>query len=304
MKGGDKISKAKNFCLTQNDMERLGDTLEYLRSLKPNYLLAGKEVAPTTGHIHAQMYVQFPFSKSLSIKKLAGAHVEKARASPEQNIAYCKKDRDIIVEEGKARLNYAPSIKAIKQMKPEQREELNPNLYNIVSKINSEEKKYINPLDYYKQINVYFVYGPSGVGKTKWCIDKMVSDKVEKFNEVKYDGHFWNGVTEDCEVCLYDDWRDNHMKPAEFINFIDYNRHVMNVKCGSVRNNYKTIYITSVQDPHEIYPQSKEEKNQWIRRIHCIYLNPEEGECEGGIPPCDGIGQVGKCGDSQVVNSK
>ena len=94
MEGGAK--KAKNFCLTQNDMSRLGDTLEYLRSLKPNYLLAGKEVAPTTGHIHAQMYVQFPFSRLPSIKKLCGAHIEKCKASPEQNIIYCKKGKDII----------------------------------------------------------------------------------------------------------------------------------------------------------------------------------------------------------------
>ena len=157
MKGGDKIGKAKNFCLTQNDMDRLGDTLNYLRSLSPNYLLAGREKAPTTGHIHAQMYVQFPFSKPLSIKKLCGAHVEKAKASPEQNIAYCKKEGDIIVEEGAPRLNYAPSIKAIKQMKPEQREELNPNLFNIVQKINTEEKKYLSPADYFKKMDVYFV---------------------------------------------------------------------------------------------------------------------------------------------------
>ena len=299
MKG---VAKARNYCLTQNDMNALGDTLNYLRSLHPNYLLCGREKAPTTGHIHGQMYVQFPTPRALSIKKLCGAHIEKARASPEQNIAYCKKEGDIIVEEGKPRLNYAPSIKAIKQMKPEQREELAPNLFNIVQKINEEEKKYISPADYFKQMNVYFVYGPSGIGKTKWCIDKMVSDKVERFNEVKYVNGFWNGVTEDCKVCLYDDWRDSHMKPAEFINFIDYNRHIMNVKGGSIRNNYTTIYITSVQNPQEIYPNASEDKTQWIRRIHCICLNPEEGSCRG-YPPADGIGKVGKCGGVQEASS-
>lgn len=301
MKGVAK--KARNYCLTQNDLDRLGETLEYLRSLNPNYLLCGREKAPTTGHVHGQMYVQFPTPRALSIKKLAGAHIEKARASPEQNIAYCKKEGDIIVEEGKPRLNYAPSIKAIKQMKPEQREELAPNLYNIVNKINEEEKKYINPADYFKQMNVYFVYGPSGIGKTKWCIDKMIQDKVDKFNEVKYMNGFWNGVTEDCQVCLYDDWRDSHMKPAEFINFIDYNKHIMNVKGGSIRNNYTTIYITSTQSPQSIYPQSREEKIQWIRRIHCIDLNPEEGEHEGGIPPSCGIGQDGGVQEGSVEAS-
>lgn len=295
MEGGAK--KAKNFCLTQNDMDRLGDTLEYLRSLKPNYLLCGREKAPTTGHIHAQIYVQFPVSRLPSIKKLCGAHIEKCRGSPEQNVRYCKKDRDIIVEEGAPRLCNSHSIKAVKLMTKEERSELNINLYNIVNKINTEENKYINSKDYFKKVDVYFVYGPSGIGKTKWCIEQINGI----FNEVKYDGTFWHGVTEDCDTCLYDDWRDSHMKPAEFINFIDYTRHVMNVKGSTIRNNYSRIFITSIQDPHLIYPQSKEESTQWIRRIHCIDLNPEKGECEGGIPPCDGIGQVGKCGDSQVA---
>ena len=301
MEGGAK--KAKNFCLTQNDMDRLGDTLNYLRSLKPNYLVCGREKAPTTGHVHGQIYVQFPVSRLPSIKKLCGAHIEKCKASPEQNIKYCKKEGDIICEEGKPRLCNASSIKAVKQMTPEQREDLPVHMYNIVNKIAVEERSIINPADYFKKIDVFFVYGPSGIGKTKWCIDYMLKQGITEMNEVKYDGHFWNGVNENTKCCLYDDWRDNHMKPAEFINFIDYNRHIMNTKFGSIRNNYELIFITSVQDPHEIYPQSKEEKTQWIRRIHCISLNPEEGSCRG-YPPADGIGQVGECGGVQVASSK
>lgn len=286
------MKKARNFCLTQNDMDKLGDTLNYLRSLKCNYLLAGREIAPTTGHVHAQMYVQFVTPHVLSIKKLCGAHVEISRGSPERNIEYCKKDNDIIVEEGTPRLCNSHSIKAVMEMPKEERNQLNVNLYNIVNKINMEENKYIDPKTYYKKVDVYFVYGPSGIGKTKWCIEHMTGP----FNEVKFDGHFWHGVTEDCPIALYDDWRDNHMKPAEFINFIDYTRHVMNIKGSTIRNNYETIYITSIQDPTQIYPKSKEQSTQWIRRIHCINLNPELGGA-GGVSPLLWDWSVwGKCG--------
>ena len=72
----------------------------------------------------------------------------------------------------------------------------------------------------------------------------------------------------------------------------------MNTKGGFIRNNYTRIYITSVQDPNQIYPQSREEKTQWIRRIHCICLNPEEGSCRG-YPPADG-NREGQ--DSQVAS--
>ena len=94
------MKKARNFCLTQNNFDALGDTLNYLRSLKCNYLLCGKEIAPTTGKVHGQIYVQFPTPHSLSVTGLRGAHFEKCRGSPEQNIKYCKKEGNVIVEEG------------------------------------------------------------------------------------------------------------------------------------------------------------------------------------------------------------
>lgn len=259
---------AKGFQLTFNEVEKFGDVLNYLRGLSPNYLLAGKEIAPTTGHPHIHCYIQFPNARRLSLKKLQGAHVEKCLGSPEQNIKYVKKEGNIIVEEGAPRLNYMPSIKKLKEMKKEEREGLSAVLYNVVSKINAEENKKIKGTEYHKDVAVYWYYGESGLGKTKSAIEK-IGDR--EFNEVKFDGNFWHGVTEDTDIALYDDWRDTHMKPTELINFIDYNRHVMNVKGGSVRNNYKEIYITSLQNPEEIYKKTPEEtKKQWLRRIKVI----------------------------------
>lgn len=264
-----KSSKsAKGFQLTQNDMEAAGDLLNYLRSLNPNYLVACREKAPSTGHEHMHVYVQFPNARRLSMKKLAGAHIEVCRGSPKQNIAYIKKDGDIIAEEGAPRLNYVPTIQEAKKMEDKELEGLNLNLFNIAAKIQAEKKKSIDPKDYYKEIEVYWIWGESGAGKTRYAVRDMLKRNIEKFNEVKMVGEFWHGVQEECEVALYDDFRDSHMKPTELINFIDYNRHIMNIKGGSVRNNYKLIYITSLQDPNEIYKNVPEEsKRQWLRRL-------------------------------------
>lgn len=257
---------ARCFQLTINEIDRAGDLLDYLRSLSPNYLLAGKEKAPTTGHLHMHIYVQFTTPRRLSLKKCCGAHVEKTRGSTEQNIKYVKKDGDVVVEEGEPRLNHVPTIGEAKKM--EDLSGLNLGMYNIVQKIEAEKKKIISPADYYKKVEVYWIWGESGAGKTKWCIDNMLEKGITGFNEVKMVGEFWHGVQEDCSVALYDDWRDNHMKPTELINFIDYNRHVMNVKGGSVRNNYSLIYITSLQSPEQIYTKVPEEtQKQWLRRI-------------------------------------
>lgn len=259
---------AKGFQLTINAIDSAGDVLSYLRGLHPNYLLAGREKAPTTGHVHMHVYVQFPNNRRLSLKKLLGAHCEKCFASPEQNINYIKKpDTEIVAEEGAPRLCYMPTIKEAQEMDTSKLAGLNLNMYNIVQKIDAEKKKLIDPKDYYKKVEVIWIWGESGAGKTRYAVDDMLKRGV-LFNEVKYDGSFWHGVSETAEACLYDDFRDNHMKPTELINFIDYNRHIMNVKGGSVRNNYKLIYITSLQSPHDIYSKTPEEsKKQWIRRI-------------------------------------
>ena len=270
--------KARAFQLTLNEVELWDDLLGYLKSLKSmNYCIACQEKAPTTGHKHIHVYVQFTTPHALSMKKLVGAHIEACRGSPEENIEYIKKSKDpekrgdIIFETGSPRLCYVPSIKEAKKMDKDLLEGLNLNYYNIVNKIQTENNKYIDPNQYYKKIEVYWIYGESGSGKTKWAIEDMKKNNVQKFNEVKYDGNFWHGVTEDCECCLYDDFRDNHMKPTELINFIDYNRHIMNVKGGSVRNNYTRIYITSLQSPSSIYPKIPEESSkQWLRRIKTI----------------------------------
>ena len=103
--------------------------------------------------------------------------------------------------------------------------------------------------------------------------------KTTKFNEVKYVNGFWIGVdsTSMQEVALYDDFRDGHMFPSEFINFIDYNTHNMNIKNGHVKNMFKYILITSVQSPDELYAKfsenNTEPKKQWLRRLnHIIYV--------------------------------
>lgn len=274
MKGvAKKCKKARAFQLTINNVDAAGDVLKYLRGLQSNYLIACREKAPTTGHEHIHVYVQFPTPHALSLKKVEGAHIEVCRGSPEQNIAYIRKEGDIIAEEGTPRLCYVPSIKEAEKMDKETLEGLNLNMYNIVKKIELQKAKYLDPKEYYKEVEVIWLYGDSGAGKTKYAIDDMIRRGIGKFNEVKCVGEFWHGVTEDCEVALYDDFRDTHMRPTELINFIDYNRHTFNVKGGTVRNNYKLIYITSLQSPESIYPKIPlETSKQWIRRIKEIKL--------------------------------
>lgn len=278
-----RAKKARAFQLTLNQPDTYPKVKNYLMGLKTlTYFISCLEKAPSTGHEHIHIYTHFSNMISLSIKKLEGAHIEKCYGSPKQNIDYIKKtgEENVLDEWGEIP-KQGKTIKDIKEMKKEDRENLPIQFYNIVKKINEEEANQLTLEDFEKKVKVYYIYGESGVGKTtkaKELIKEYFNENnVNTFNLVKYENNFWIGASEISEVCLYDDFRDSHMKASEFINFIDYNIHPMNVKNGSIKNKYKLIIITSVQSPEDLYKnvqeKDQEPKKQWMRRMKIIYLD-------------------------------
>ena len=279
--------RARHFQITLNQIEKYLHVKNYLMGLKNlNYFISCKEVAPSTGHEHIHIYVQFSDAQKLSIKKLEGAHVESCKGTPQQNQEYIKKDGNIIDEWGDCRNSGNYTIESVKKMNKQERNELPLMFYNIVEKINEEEANQLTLEDFSKEVKVTYIWGESGVGKTQKAKELikewMDKSKTNTFNLVKYENSFWMGVSEKSEIALYDDFRDSHMKPSEFINFIDYNIHPMNVKGGSIKNKYKRIIITSVQSPQNIYKgvteKDEEPMKQWLRRMEIINILGNLGE--------------------------
>ena len=93
------------------------------------------------------------------------------------------------------------------------------------------------------------------------------------FEYPDYTGEYWLRVTGECTNCIFDEFRWNKMSEREFIRFIDYNRHIINVKHSDVVNNYETIIITSPDKLCDIYPFTREDRRQWERRITSIHLD-------------------------------
>lgn len=258
--------------ITINLIEEWGPILQYLRSLSGlRYMIACQEIAPTTKREHIHVYVQFQYSLRLSKTKLMHAHIEVCRGNAKQNIDYIKKGGKIVLEEGEPKTQGGKlSIKEVKSLTKEQREDLPFFYLKKVESINQSEMNVMDAKSYLKEVEVRYIYGGSGLGKTKYaikCIMELHANKKiknTKFNEVKYSNGFWVGVNADniTEVALYDDFRDSHMRASEFINFIDYNTHNMNIKYGSVKNTFKYIYITSVQSPENIYAEFNQKNNK------------------------------------------
>lgn len=271
----------RSFLLTLNKPEEQYEKVKnYLYGLETlNYFISTEEIAPETGHKHIHIYAQFTQNIRLSLKKLCGSHIDKCYGSPQQNVDYIKKVKEpekrgtILDEWGDIRIKGGKTIKEVKNMTKDERDDLPIQYYKIIKEINLVEENDIVIDEIYKpDLEVYYIWGPSEMDKTKNALKLAKKKGYEKINMVKYHNGFWLGIgTSKC--CLYDDYRDTDMDPNEFINFIDYNIHVLNIKGGSVKNMYQLILITSVQDPQFIYEykQVKEETaKQWLRRMTVI----------------------------------
>lgn len=284
---------SRNFILTLNEktLEHYNNVLNYLTRLKGmRYILVTEHFGQENKHYHC--YVQYDSSKRLSMEKLHGAHLEKCYGSAQSNIDYCRalddKHKKLgvtakdIYEEGEPRFHggiLMPVKNALlindKQDLPELR------MYHLWRSVkNSQESDPINIRDWRKDITVYWIQGPSGIGKTEKA-KQIVLDNEEKYGsdieEVKFVNNFWLNAKGKAPIAIYDDFRDSHMKPSEFINFIDYNTHNLNVKGGHIKNKYNLIIITSIQRLSEIYSKvSEEPRKQWERRIEVIDMYPQK----------------------------
>lgn len=254
------------------------------------YILVTEHYGQENKHYHC--FVQYETSKRLSIEKLCGAHVEKCYGSAQSNIDYCraldKKHKKLgvtakdIFESGEPKFHGGILMPVRIAMEIQDKDDL-PELrmYNLWKAVkNSQETDPIDVDDWKKDVKVYWIQGPSGIGKSLKAADIIRENKDiygSKLEEVKYVNNFWLNAKGKCPVAVYDDFRDSHMKPSEFINFIDYNIHNLNIKGGHIKNKYNLIIITSVQRLSEIYSNVKEEpRKQWERRIEVINMYPDK----------------------------
>ena len=212
-----------------------------------------------------------------AIKTKSNSDCIKYIMDPEHKHAAHKFDR---VEVGEKPCDNGHHLTADQALKMDDGEILDLNARDAAMVYNLKEKLKTDDLDiddFEKKVKVYYIWGPSGVGKTEKA-KEIIRENGRKFANAKYDGHFWSGIkNHKAKVILVDDFRDSQMKASEFINLIDYNKHTMNIKNGSEMNDFEVVIITSVQSPYDIYKKMADEpRKQWLRRMEKIDLTPKE----------------------------
>lgn len=280
--------RARHFLMTvqKSQFEYLNLINNYIKHFKNwNYTLICHHDGPTEEHYH--IYCQYTNPINMDSRYVYDCHFEKCYGTAQQCIDYCKGLDDkhqachikctVKFENGEPRLNGTPNtIKALKEMTNDELDELNPIYFKTAESIKLNRLTRIKIDDWHKNIKVIYITGPSGIGKSFKAYEIIKNAGYDEFDEVFKSGEFWHGVKSDGKVCLYDDFRPSDMKPNDFIKFIDYNRHGLNIKNGSVMNNYELIIITSIFHPSKLYSGITEEARiQWLRRIEIIDLTPE-----------------------------
>lgn len=280
----------RSFMITIFDMNDVMNVIEKLKSLsKLEYVIACHEVCPTTGRDHSHVYVHYGASKDKSsiIKRSRPHHVDKCRGTPKECIRYVMKDvtdeNPLIYEEGEQpHQGKKISESNLRELSVVEIAEIAPRdhqAYLKAREILLNGGLSVDDLMNRKKTQCFYIYGPSGCGKSliarQLLAEYMIEKNVKSCDMVKFKNEFWTGVING-QVAWYDEFRDSHMKPDEFISFVDRMPQKMNIKGSSTLNRYEFIVITSVQGPNDIYRNvSDEPRKQWERRIFWINLNDE-----------------------------
>lgn len=281
---GSGNTKHRAYFLTTFDLtlfERIRDSVLRYKSL--TYGLCALDTCPTTGRQHYHWYLHFNTGIVWkSIKALSGSsNVQPARKSPNVVINYVMKsvteDNPVKWEYGEKPHQGAVTVGHLREIPIN---DCQWNQYNIKRSIMRSDALIKDANDDNKNVRVIYLWGKSGAGKSlaaKWWLRKIGRTiyNCTKYNEIKYSNGFWLGVSEfdQPKMAWYDDFRDSHLSASEFINFIDYNEHNLNVKGGNAVNKYEFIVITSVQDPRLLYRNVDDEpRHQWIRRLEKYHI--------------------------------
>lgn len=249
---------------------------------KIRYSVWQKEKCPVTGRLHLQGYSELKDSVRIpafqKMTGLIGAHCEKRKGTREEAREYCMKSATRIegpfeVGEWKEggqgkRTDLDEVAKMVKDKKP---------IVEIADTFPTQFIKFHRGIEKLHftlnrpvkmKPNVYWIHGPSGVGKTKLAYERS-PNAYWKMNGNKW----WDGYDGSSDVII-DDFKGD-LEFAYLLRILDRYPINVEVKGGTIHFNPQNIYITSLEGPLHYIPYT-EDKTQLLRRIdEIIDLTPK-----------------------------
>lgn len=226
------------------------------------YIIVGAEVGDQ-GTPHLQGYVYFKTAKTISAaKKYIGkrAHIEICRGTPEQNIQYCSKESNIVIESGTKPQSSKEKGENEKQRWKRAREsaqkgeledipdDIYIKYYRTLKLIKKDHMKNVHDAD---DVTGVWLYGQAGVGKSR----KAREDYPEAY--LKMCNKWWDGY-QDEDYVIMDDIDPNHSCLGHHLKiWSDRYAFLAETKGGAIKIRPKKIIITSQFHPSSIWQDSE-----------------------------------------------
>lgn len=258
----------RRYRITVNNYKKID--ISKFKKLNYTYLIIGDEIAPTTGTPHLQVFVilkndwkdgYVKWIKAVGTKRWS---VLDCNASNESNSKYCRKEK-VLFEKGEFSAQGSRSdIRLVREMCQQ-----NKSIREI-SKVCSGYQAIRYAETYYKYnepkrkigpVEIIWIWGASGVGKSSYCwerenLDDIVTPTTEKWWD-DYDQH---------PVVLIDDIDSEWCGFKRFLRITDIYPYRVETKGGTRQIAAKRFYITSSVKPQHIW-ENEEDQKQLLRRL-------------------------------------
>lgn len=266
--------RARNYCFTVNhEPQRFYDKWSH-RDLTPEiqYMVYQLEVAPETGHLHVQGYVQL--TKQLGYARVqellrARAHLEAARGSLQDNVTYCTKEESRLdgtepVHRGKPKEqgrrtdleSLAQRVVAEGKVTQELVRE-NPGHYvRYFRGLQALSNKINRPKDRRKP-KVFFYWGAPGCGKSRLAHTLW----PDAYSAVDMKENWFDGYDQE-DTIIFDDFEGN-IPLRNMLKLLDYYRLQLPIKGGFAPIAANCFVFTSNIEPTLLYGGDP----AWIRRL-------------------------------------
>lgn len=237
-------------------------------------LIVGSEICPSTGRHHFQLACSFkdPKRASWMRRKFPGIHWSRMRKEWIAQEIYCSKEKHYFSHNAEPRQGKRNDIiEFCERLEKGERVKALAKIYKTTY------VRYSRGLVQYGEIQqahrdrpptVFWIYGPSGVGKSRSVhAAKTSEDSLWVANST---GKFWNGYDHHPQV-LFDDWAEDRMDFATVLQIFDRYPFTVETKGAHCVFNSNTIYVTSAEEPSKYWPnESPESMRQLYRRITCL----------------------------------
>ncbi len=261
------VMQSTRWCFTMNNPEMSWDNMTQHPDQK--YMIAAKEIAPTTLTEHIQGYVVFLKQKSLKAVRtyLPTAHWEVAKGTTEQNVVYCSKD-GLYTE-------YGIKPKSVKELAKDSKERWADVIRSAREGTAREEypAEYIRfnstivkmretKLESNEDLCGIWYHGASGTGKSKKARE-VYPDLYDKLLN-----KWWDNYEGQDEVLLddLDHFSAPSMGPA-LKRYADHYPFRVEIKGSSMVIRPKKVIVTSQYTIEQLWPDDVELQTALRRRF-------------------------------------